>query len=327
MAGYPTLFGGNLATIQWNYGVPIRSGCVVGTTNTFINFTVDGQDMQWINAEHDKLNAVIRHQVGLAVASGVPVLYVSPGLFTGHGLCDYGTPYVNRLIIKNGQADPGSFHPNISGQSLGYAAAFRQRMDSSGALCEMADAIPTQLSASESGGALDAVEDGRLRPRQSIATVKRASRLVNQAVGPCRGTVAALTEAASVGMPVDADIPYWYNTVAAPDGGPLDLAVMRVASSVTIMAYRNNATAVLKSRLPSWRMHRVWPSRPRSGGPRLVSPRLREQLSASVSGRDPTRHRFRWMLPDGDRRVSPASPCTTLTVSFPRLGWVREPKT
>ena len=51
-------------------------------------------------------------------------------------------------------------------------------------------------------------------------------------------------------MPVDTDIPYWYNTVPAPGGGPLDVAVMRVTSSVTIMAYRDNAAAVLAAAAP-----------------------------------------------------------------------------
>jgi len=60
-----------------------------------------------------------------------------------------------------------------------------------------------------------------------------------------RGLLSALREAERTGMPLDADIPSWYNTVPAPGGGSLDVAVMRLTSSVTIMAYRNSAAAVL----------------------------------------------------------------------------------
>lgn len=66
-----------------------------------------------------------------------------------------------------------------------------------------------------------------------------------------KGLLTALRGAASSGMPVDADIPYWYDTVPAPDGGPLDVAVMRVTSSVTIMAYRDHAAAVLAAAAPA----------------------------------------------------------------------------
>ena len=65
-----------------------------------------------------------------------------------------------------------------------------------------------------------------------------------------RGLLATLRAAAASGLPVDADIPYWYNAVSTSGGEPLDLAVMRLASSVTIMAYRNNAAAALAAAAP-----------------------------------------------------------------------------
>ena len=58
--------------------------------------------------------------------------------------------------------------------------------------------------------------------------------------------LAAITGAALAGaLPVDVDIPYWYDQVPTATGESFDRAIMRVASSVTIMAYRNQADKVL----------------------------------------------------------------------------------
>lgn len=60
------------------------------------------------------------------------------------------------------------------------------------------------------------------------------------------GLLAALREAGRSGLPVDADIPYWYDRVRLPGGSTLDVEVMRRVDSVTIMAYRNRAPEVLR---------------------------------------------------------------------------------
>ena len=44
------------------------------------------------------------------------------------------------------------------------------------------------------------------------------------------------------GRPFEADVPFWFNTVADGAGGQLDTAVLARVSSVAIMAYRNTAT-------------------------------------------------------------------------------------
>lgn len=67
----------------------------------------------------------------------------------------------------------------------------------------------------------------------------------SKSAGLANGLLSALAAAKRSGLPVDADIPYWYNTITAGGGGPLDVAVMRLADSVTIMAYRNSTAAVL----------------------------------------------------------------------------------
>jgi hypothetical protein len=59
------------------------------------------------------------------------------------------------------------------------------------------------------------------------------------------GLLAALAAARGADMPIDTDIPYWYSTIQTSNGEPLDVAVMRLTDSVTIMAYRNTTVAVL----------------------------------------------------------------------------------
>jgi hypothetical protein len=65
-----------------------------------------------------------------------------------------------------------------------------------------------------------------------------------------KGLLDALTAARGSGLPVDADIPYWYNQVSLKDGSSLDIAVMRRVSSVTLMSYTNSADGVLRISTP-----------------------------------------------------------------------------
>jgi hypothetical protein len=50
--------------------------------------------------------------------------------------------------------------------------------------------------------------------------------------------------AAGGGMPVEADIPFWFDEIAAGRKSTLDKEVMRRVSAVTVMAYRNTAVGV-----------------------------------------------------------------------------------
>ena len=60
------------------------------------------------------------------------------------------------------------------------------------------------------------------------------------------GLLSAISGAARAsGLPVDVDIPFWYSDIPTETGGSFDRAIMRLASSITIMAYRNQASMVL----------------------------------------------------------------------------------
>jgi hypothetical protein len=61
------------------------------------------------------------------------------------------------------------------------------------------------------------------------------------------GFLQALSRTRSSGMPVDADIPYWFNSIAAPNGQTLDRAVMQQVDTVTLMSYQDTAARVLQA--------------------------------------------------------------------------------
>lgn len=58
------------------------------------------------------------------------------------------------------------------------------------------------------------------------------------------GLLAAIADARTAGLPVDADIPYWYWQYAGPGGVSLDVAVLREAASITVMAYQRDAATI-----------------------------------------------------------------------------------
>ena len=58
------------------------------------------------------------------------------------------------------------------------------------------------------------------------------------------GMLDALRAAVRAGLPVDADVPYWLNTVHATDGMDGLTAVCGVASSITVMAYQDRESAI-----------------------------------------------------------------------------------
>jgi hypothetical protein len=60
-----------------------------------------------------------------------------------------------------------------------------------------------------------------------------------------RGLLSALDRARAAGLPVEADIPYWFWRIPTDDGIPLDIAILRRVTGITIMAYQDTATKVL----------------------------------------------------------------------------------
>ncbi|NLT53214.1 MAG: hypothetical protein GXX79_01310 [Actinomycetales bacterium] len=59
------------------------------------------------------------------------------------------------------------------------------------------------------------------------------------------GLVQAVQRVRSVGLPVDVDIPHWYWKTPTLSKDTLDIAVMRRADSVTIMAYQNTWSRIV----------------------------------------------------------------------------------
>ena len=60
-----------------------------------------------------------------------------------------------------------------------------------------------------------------------------------------RGLLSAMDQTRAAGLPVEADIPYWYWQIPADDGVPLDVAILRRITGITVMAYQDTAAKVL----------------------------------------------------------------------------------
>jgi hypothetical protein len=128
IAGYPHLFGSLQSTFQYASHAPSRYSCtlsfgVVGPLK--VRVEIDYADAQFLNNMADVLDGALRYGVSQAAKAGVPATYVdvrSP--FTGHGLCDTGTPWIQTLLLNPDNSPmSGSFHPLAVGQQA-YETAF-----------------------------------------------------------------------------------------------------------------------------------------------------------------------------------------------------------
>ena len=126
IAGYPHLFGSDIANYAANTSAPGGAQCVVT-----LGGTVSFDDAQWLNDETDALNSVLQDAVDLVHAAGVDVTYVPPTLFSGHGLCDDSSTYIN-LVSYSASVPPvpysESFHPTVEGMQMGYGLMFQTLM-------------------------------------------------------------------------------------------------------------------------------------------------------------------------------------------------------
>ncbi|HEY6737013.1 MAG TPA: SGNH/GDSL hydrolase family protein, partial [Candidatus Saccharimonadia bacterium] len=132
VGGYPRLFGPSARNYPREKGAPGGQACTVGQLHKgplTINFRVDYFDAVWLDDLGNRLNGTIQQAVSSAQGSGVPITYVPPSTFNGHGLCDSGQSWFNGLVFTAGSDTPsaGSFHPTVTGQSDGYAAAFASK--------------------------------------------------------------------------------------------------------------------------------------------------------------------------------------------------------
>jgi hypothetical protein len=129
LAGYPRLFGSfkgecGVGTIYVN-NVP-----VIGYGAVAVKIT--GSDAAWLNQTGSLLMQVVNDAVASAQMEGIPVTAVDPNPeFASHRLCDTGTSWIfgvsgtaNYKDQAHSQIDAWSFHPTVSGQNLGYEAAF-----------------------------------------------------------------------------------------------------------------------------------------------------------------------------------------------------------
>lgn len=120
IAGYPHLFGSNIATFDANQAAPGGASCSVG-----VGTNISYEDAQWLNGWTDSLDAVIGNAVAQAKLNGIDVAYVDPIGFTGHGFCDTGDSYFMWAFLdENKHPDPSSLHPDNNGAIYGYQIPF-----------------------------------------------------------------------------------------------------------------------------------------------------------------------------------------------------------
>lgn len=127
VAAYPELFGDRRSDFSTDPSAPSGSACRVNAT---IGASLDRADARWINAQTRALNAVLKTAVKQAERSdrSLEATFVGVKTFSGHGLCDDRTAWINPLVLAPGalpSVSPASFHPTVKGQRDGYAKAFR----------------------------------------------------------------------------------------------------------------------------------------------------------------------------------------------------------
>jgi streptogramin lyase len=131
VGGYPKLFGTEAATYEADSEAPSGYVCRVGTAVVGgfpFHENVDLFDALWLNALATKLDGTIKAAVASAQAEGIPARYAAPQ-FKGHGLCDTGAPWLHALELnEENETEKSSFHPNVSGQLLGYEPAFKAQL-------------------------------------------------------------------------------------------------------------------------------------------------------------------------------------------------------
>jgi len=122
VAGYPRLFGSSSANYEPNGSAPGGASCSVT-----ISASVSYSDAQWLNQRADELNGIIADAVTAARNNGVDVTFVPAALFSGSGLCDTYTPWINEVMLTDPPVIgflPESLHPTMDGYTYGYGDAF-----------------------------------------------------------------------------------------------------------------------------------------------------------------------------------------------------------
>ncbi len=128
VGAYPELFGDDPQSFGADASAPSGAACVVNGT---IGASLDRDDARWINTQTRALNAVLKASVKAAEGSdrSLEATFVEASTFSGHGLCDDRSAWINPLLLTAGAPltpSPESFHPTTKGQRDGYAKAFHR---------------------------------------------------------------------------------------------------------------------------------------------------------------------------------------------------------
>jgi hypothetical protein len=105
--------------------------CVVGTLKIFgqtlVSADINAAEMKAANAAADSLDTVISGEITAAQAEGIDIQPVdSRTVFAGHEICT-AQPWFNSIVGPLLSPDPGSFHPNATGQ-MQFANLFEAKI-------------------------------------------------------------------------------------------------------------------------------------------------------------------------------------------------------
>lgn len=128
VGGYPQLFGSSIADYEPDSNAPGSAYCPVT-----LGATVSYDDAQWLNQMADELNGIIADAVEAAQNEGIDITFVPAALFSGYGLCDTYSPWINEVVMDGNfpvpNLEPESMHPTSAGYQNGYGIAFVTMMN------------------------------------------------------------------------------------------------------------------------------------------------------------------------------------------------------
>jgi hypothetical protein len=124
VGGYPRLFGTDKDDYTVSSGAPGGAFCDISPGSP-VPVSISYDDAQWLNAKADGLNSTIETAVEDAQGEGVDITFVPADNFSGHGLCDAQSAWINHVSLDSSNNPlPESFHPTVTGYENGYGAAF-----------------------------------------------------------------------------------------------------------------------------------------------------------------------------------------------------------
>lgn len=124
VGGYPRLFGADKNDYAASSGAPGGAFCDISPGSP-VPVSISYDDAQWLNTKANELNGIIETAVEDAQDEGVDITFVPADNFSGHGLCDAQSAWINHVSLDSSNNPlPESFHPTATGYEDGYGAAF-----------------------------------------------------------------------------------------------------------------------------------------------------------------------------------------------------------